>query len=103
MTKSAVWSTVAKRNIAQIKQFYDDRNKNSNYSKKLRLVFKNAAHVIEMQPEIGTRTNIERIKGFIILNYIIFYEILEDHILILMVWDSRKDPSQIEEILKSAI
>lgn len=73
MTKSLVWSTVAKRNIERIKQFYDGRNKNSNYSKKLLRVFKDAANVIEKQSQIGKNTDIEGIKGFIVLNFIIFH------------------------------
>lgn len=100
MTKSIVWSVIAKRNIEQIKQFYDRRNKNSDYSKKLLRVFKDAATVIEKQPKIGKNTDLEGIKGFIVLNYIIFYDVLNSHILILMVWDCRRDPAQVRKFLK---
>lgn len=101
MTKSIVWSVISKSNIEQIKQFYDRRNKNSDYSKKLLRVFKDAAVVIEKQPQIGMNTDLEGIKGFIVLNYIIFYEELSSHILVLMVWDCRRDPLQVRKILKS--
>ena len=99
MIKSIVWSAVAKRNLKEIKRFYDLRNQNSEYSKKLLRVFKNAANLIERQPRIGKNTDKAGIKGLIVLNYIIFYEILHSHILILMVWDCRRDPKQLEKFL----
>ena len=101
MIKSLVWSAVAKRNLKEIKSFFDTRNQNSEYSKKLLRVFKNAARVIERQPQIGKNTDIGGIKGFIVLNYIIFYEVLLSHILILMVWDCRREPEQIKKFLRN--
>jgi hypothetical protein len=83
-----------------IKQFYDERNKNSDYSKKLLRVFRDAANVIEKQPEIGKNTDYKGVKGLIVIDYLLFYEVLENHILILMVWDCRRDPSQIKQFLK---
>jgi addiction module RelE/StbE family toxin len=100
MTNSVVWSAVAKRNLQEIKRYYDDRNKNSDYSKKLLRVFQNAAKVIEKQPGIGKNTDFEGVKGLIILNYIIFYDVLSSHILILMIWDCRRDPAQLEAFLR---
>lgn len=50
MIKTVVWLPGAKRNIQRIKQFHNDRNKSSAYSKKLLQVFKDAAGVIENQP-----------------------------------------------------
>lgn len=35
----------------------------------------------------------------LILDYILFYEVLEQHIFILTVWDSRRNPQQLESIL----
>ena len=101
MTKPLVWSVVAKRNIKRIKQFYDERNQSSDYSKKLLRVFKDSAELIERQPLIGKNTDVDGVKAFIILDYIIFYELLEKHILILMVWDCRMDPDQVKKFLKS--
>lgn len=99
MIKSIVWSAVAKRNLKRIKRFYDERNQTSDYSKRLLRVFKDSAALIEKQPLIGKNTDMEGVKAFIILNYIIFYELLENHILILMVWDCRRDPEQVKKFL----
>lgn len=43
----------------------------------------------------------EGLKAFIILNYILFYDVLEKQILVTMVWGCRGDPAQVENILKS--
>ena len=101
MIKPIVWSAVAKQNLKEIKRFFDTRNQNPEYSKKLLRVFKNAARVIERQPKIGKNTDIAGIKGFIVLNYIIFYEVLLSHIFVLMVWDCRRDPEQIKKFLRN--
>ena len=100
MTKPLVWSVVAKLNIKRIKQFYNERNQSSDYSNKLLRVFKDSAELIERQPLIGKKTDVDGVKAFIILDYIIFYELLEKHILILMVWDCRRDPDQVKNFLK---
>jgi len=101
VTKPIVWSVVAKRNIKRIKQFYDERNQNPDYSKKLLRVFKDSVDLIEKQPQIGKNTDMEGVKAFIILDYIIFYELLDSHTLILMVWDCRRDPKQIKKFLRT--
>ncbi|MGV3509501.1 MAG: type II toxin-antitoxin system RelE/ParE family toxin [Sphingobacteriaceae bacterium] len=100
MNKRVTWSLHAQKDLRKIKGFYDQRNKSSDYSKKLLKAFRNSANLIESYPEASILSDFENVRGFIILDYILFYEILEEHILILMVWDCRRDPNQIKRILK---
>ena len=97
MNKPVTWSLLAQKNLRSIKKIYDLRNQSSTYSNKLLKTFKDTAKLIEKYPEASILTDFENVRGFIILDYILFYEILEDHILILLVWDCRKDPEQIKE------
>jgi hypothetical protein len=79
---------------------YDKRNQSSTYSNKLLKTFREAAVLIEKFPNAFVTTDYDQVKAFIILDYILFYEVLEHHILILTVWDSRRNPKQLESILE---
>ena len=76
MIKNIVWSPEAKSDIMEIKAFYDKRNKSKAYSKKLLKIFRDAADFIGKFPESSYKTNRENVRGFVIKDYIIFYEIL---------------------------
>jgi addiction module RelE/StbE family toxin len=99
MNKKVVWSPGAKRDLKEIKDFYDKRNKSTVYSNKLLKTFRDAADYIEKFPESSFKTDFDNVRGFVILDYIIFYEIMKHHILILTVWDCRRDPEQLSRII----
>ncbi|MCK9451745.1 MAG: type II toxin-antitoxin system RelE/ParE family toxin [Bacteroidales bacterium] len=44
---------------------------------------------------MGIKTKLDLIRGLIIDDYIIFYEILEDGIIILKVWDCSQNPDKL--------
>ena len=74
-------------------------NKSIGYSKKLLNTFRHSAELIQKFPLLSIPTNNENVRGFIILDYIIFFRILPDHILILTIWDCRRDQQQLTQIL----
>jgi plasmid stabilization system protein ParE len=99
MTKNVVWSRRAEIDMTEIKAFYDKRNKSTAYSDKLLKAFQNTADLIEKYPHLGRLSSYDRVRGVVVSNFILFYEILEKHVLILTVWDCRQNPEQLEEIL----
>ncbi|MFZ1257635.1 MAG: type II toxin-antitoxin system RelE/ParE family toxin [Saprospiraceae bacterium] len=99
MTKLIVWSETAKNDLKRIKMFFDIRNQSKAYSKKLLKTFRDSTKLIEKFPFLSLPTEYENIRGFVILEYIIFYEIMNDHILILFIWDCIRDPEQLNKIL----
>lgn len=101
MTKPIVWSQNSKNDLKNIKKFFDTRNQSSEYSKKLLKTFRDSAKLIEKFPLLSIPTEYDNVRGFVILEYIIFYEIMSKHILVLMVWDCRRDPEQLNKIMKS--
>lgn len=100
MSNRVVWSERAKKDLIAIKSFYDSRNQSTQYSTKLLKTFKDSAKFIEKYPNASIQTDIKNIRGFIIHHYIIYFQIIESNILILTVWDCRRDPSQLKEWLK---
>ena len=99
MNKPVRWSERAKLDLTSIKKFYDTRNQSPAYSKKLLKTFRDTSKLIQKFPLLSIPTEFNNIRGFVILDYIIFYEITEDCILILFIWDCRRDPDQLRTIL----
>ena len=59
----------------------------SKIKKELGLLYK--------QPEIGKTTEIESVRGLIIEEFIIFYEITPDMIIVHTVWDCKQNPDNL--------
>jgi heme-degrading monooxygenase HmoA len=48
------------------------------------------------QPEIGVKTEIENVRGFIIEHFIFFYEPQGKNIIVHTLWDSRQNPTHLK-------
>ncbi len=93
--REVIWTKVSEIQLQAILEFFTKRNKSGLYSKKLYKKFKTEILIAAKNPEIGLKTKLDRIRGLIIEDYIIFYEILEDQIMILKVWDCRQNPDNL--------
>ena len=90
--RKIVWSNRAIKRLYGILEFYDQINKSKAYSKKLYQLLQKQVKVLIKFPEIGLKTTEETTRGLIVGDYIIYYQITEDKIIIHTVWDSRQDP-----------
>ena len=90
--RKIVWSLQAKNNRIQILEYWIEHNKSNEYSKKLNNLFKEAVEFIAEFPTIGKLTddNLARIK--IVRDYWIVYDIRENGIFTLAIFDSRQNP-----------
>ncbi|MCF8297245.1 MAG: type II toxin-antitoxin system RelE/ParE family toxin [Saprospiraceae bacterium] len=96
MVKSKIiWSHLAEIKLYKILEFYIDRNGNKSYSIKLYNKFNKELKLLIKHPEIGMKTHIESIRGLIIDDYIFFYEIENNNIIIHTVWDCRQNPDDL--------
>jgi plasmid stabilization system protein ParE len=94
--RKVVWSGNSAIQLQEILEFFKTRNKSAHYSQKLYKRFKTELKTAALKPEIGIKTKLDQIRGLIIGDYILFYEILEDKILVLKVWDCRQNPDKLE-------
>ncbi len=101
MNKTLIWSVKAKKDLKAIKSFYDNRNQSSIYSNKLLKELRVTAVLFCKYPEVAITTDFNQVKGFIILDYILFYKIFQSQILILTVWDLRRNPDALSAMLGS--
>jgi len=95
------WSIEARLDLLDILNFYIIRNKSATYSNKLNSKINNSIKLISKNPLIGLQSGIETVRAFITGDYQIIYEILDNSILISMIWDCRRDPE--DKIIDSRI
>jgi plasmid stabilization system protein ParE len=93
--RKIVWSHRANIKLFEILDFYAERNKSDAYSKKLYKKFKKELSLLIKQPEIGTKTDMESVRGLIVEEFILFYEVKTDMIIVHTVWDCKQNPDDL--------
>jgi toxin YoeB len=78
--------------LTEILEFYIQRNKTVSYSKKLYSKIKKDISTISKNPKSGIRTDYDTVRVLITGDYQIIYEIMENNIVISMLWDCRRNP-----------
>lgn len=87
-----VWSNRARKRLYNILDFYIERNKSKIYSNKLQKLISKEVKLLLKHPDLGLKTTEDSTRGLIIENFIIYYELAEDKIIIHTIWDSRQNP-----------
>jgi len=90
--RKIVWSNRAKIRLFAILDFYIVRNNSKTYSIKLQKLISKEVNLLLKQPDLGLKTSEDTTRGLIIENYIVYYEITDDRIIIHTIWDSRQNP-----------
>jgi len=93
--REVVWTRNSEIQLHEILEFFIARNKSNQYSLKLYNKLKSELKIAAQNPEIGIKTKLDQIRGLIVGDYILFYEILNDKILVLKVWDSKQNPEKL--------
>jgi plasmid stabilization system protein ParE len=86
------WSIEARLDLIDILEFYITRNKSTPYSKRLNSKINKSIKIITKNPLIGLHSQIDSVRALITGDYQIIYEILDNLIIIIMIWDCRRDP-----------
>ena len=87
------WSTDAKSDLVDILEFYVERNESKAYSKKLNNDINKNIKLLSNNPFLGTKTDYDFVRALITGDYQIIYEIFDQLILIVMIWDCRRAPN----------
>jgi addiction module RelE/StbE family toxin len=96
VARRIIWTTSAKLQLQEIFEYFNSRNKSKAYSLKLNRIIQAELKSLILQSNIGKKTNTINIRGLLIQNYFIFYEINEKDIVILSVWDTRQNPKKLK-------
>ena len=93
--RKIVWSHRARIKLLMILEFYTERNKSKAYSKKLYTRFNRELSLLLTQPEIGIKTELDSVRGLIVEEFILFYEVTTEMIIVHTLWDSRQNPTDL--------
>ena len=91
MAYKIVWTEKANIERLHILQFWIENNKSRVFSLKLDKLFISAIRDLSKKPTIGRKTEFENIRVKIVRDYLIFYETVRKDLVILSVWDGRRD------------
>ena len=94
--RKIIWSHRAKIKLIEILDFYVERNKSKTYSEKLYGKFVEALKLLQKHPDLGKKTDIDSVRGFIIRDYILLYESTKDTLFVHVLWDTRQSPDKLE-------
>ena len=71
-------------------------NKSKTFSLKLDKLFISSIKDIARRPNIGRKTEFENVQVKIVRSYLIFYEVIKTDLVILSIWDGRRDPQSLK-------
>ena len=89
--KEIIWSKLAKLQLANVLEFYVQRNGNSNYSLKILSEVENLLETLSKAELIGRLTTNKFTRVISMKVYLIHYEINGNRIEIVSFWDNRQD------------
>lgn len=88
-----IWSKRAEKELIHILNFYIERNGNTKYSTKLLDRVEQIVDLLISYPNLGHLTE-NRITRVITKDeFLIFYEVIENRIEIVSLWDGRQNPN----------
>lgn len=89
--KRIIWSTHASKELIQILEYFNHRNKSTRYSLKLFKEVEELTGTLLRNELIGRLTSNKFTRVIPMKVYLVFYEIHDDHIQIVSFWDNRQD------------
>ncbi len=99
MAKRLKWTEFSKSQRKDILEYWNNRNKSKEYSRKLNKLFDKIALMILEHPEIGVKISSSECRGRLIKDYYIIYINSEKSIEILSIFDTRQNPEKLGKIL----
>ncbi len=91
MARQVVWTAPAEKDRKEILAYWLERNGTPAYSVKLFDRFNTAIARTKEHPYIGRPSDIKGIRVLSVLDYLIFYEVMADAIVVHHLWDARRD------------
>lgn len=91
VTRKIVWTQKANQERKEILAYWIEQNQSKAYSIKLNKLIKETLQLAAQYPNTGRKTTLNNVRVKIIRDYLLFYEINETTLVVLAIWDSRRD------------
>lgn len=89
-----IWTLSSTKGLKTIFSYYNSRNRSNTYSRKLYEEMTLLMNKIAQFPFIGKMTDKENIRYAVVKEYLLFYQINDNDISVLKVWNSRRNPTE---------
>lgn len=93
--RKIVWSHRARIKLLMFLDFYAEINQSKTYSKKLYAKFHKELSLLLKQPEIVKKTDLETVRGFIVDEFLLFYKVTAEKIIVHTLWDCRQNTADL--------
>jgi len=94
--RELIWSPQSKIELLDILEYYKKRNGNANYSRKLYARIEELLELCSAHSFIGKPTDFENVRVLIVDDYLIFYEVEHTKLIVLTIWNSRRNPDDLQ-------
>lgn len=95
MVKRIIWSAKAKQELFDILKFWNEHNHSNSYSLKLYQKIHINLQYISENNFIGRKTSMDNVHMVVVSHYLLFYEVTEQAIHVLCLYDSRRSPKDL--------
>lgn len=94
MAKAVIWSRSATADLNEILAYWAQRNKSKVYPNKLNRLIRSAVERLSKGEIFMHLTSMKGYAYIYVREYRIYFESWDDRILILRIWDGRRDPGK---------
>ena len=85
------WTNAAIKQRNFTFEYWNERNKSTAYSKKLKLSIKERTNILKTNPELGKKTEFNNTRVISLGHYSILYKKFDSKIIVTGFWDNRQN------------
>lgn len=100
MAKQIIWTNTAKKARREILQYWIRHNGSNVYSKKLSQLIREKVLLIQSEHYLGKPTDFKDVRVSLIKNFSLFYKVNKENIIIVGIWDNRRNPEDLHKNLE---
>jgi len=95
------WTEMAIKQRNYVFEYWNEKNKSTEYSKKLNVKIIERISLLKSQPKLGKRTDFKDVRVVSMGHYSILYKFNTQNVIITGFWDNRQDPSKLLSFLRT--
>ena len=92
--RKIIWTKNAIAERTKIFNYWNNRNKSKEFSKKLYRFFNKSLLALKKNPELGILNTKYNFRYLVVRDYLIFYHFNDIQIIVLKVWDAHQNPEK---------
>ena len=98
-----IWTNTAIQQRNLIFEYWNKRNGNKSYSRKLNYKIKERIEILKLNPYLGKSVQLDNIRLLPFKHYSILYKKYDSKIVIIGFWDNRQNPKRLLALLNKDV